>query len=157
MGNNALNGLGIYHVDTGVWEWEDTPDDVSGSNWGFDENLGVLVGTGKRYTPYGYYFYKYAAVATSVAEVNTNGFEVSQNFPNPFTSETEIALTSAIAGKIQMNIYNTLGELIQEKQIEVNPGVNRFSVFANDMPAGVFTYSIESAFGIVNKQMVVIK
>lgn len=59
MGGTSLSGLGIYHVDTGVWEWDPVPPAVAGSAWGFDENIGVLVGIGKRYQPYGYYFWKY--------------------------------------------------------------------------------------------------
>lgn len=52
-------GLGIYHVDTRVWEWEAVPPNVGGSLWGFDENLGALVGLGKRQATYAYYLYQY--------------------------------------------------------------------------------------------------
>ncbi len=55
----SLQGLGIYHVDTGVWEWEPVPANVVGSLWSFDESLGVVVGMGKRVPPYAYYLYHY--------------------------------------------------------------------------------------------------
>lgn len=55
----SLQGLGIYHVDTGVWEWEPVPANVVGSLWSFDESLGVIVGMGKRVPPYAYYLYHY--------------------------------------------------------------------------------------------------
>jgi hypothetical protein len=55
----SLVGLGIYHVDTGVWEWEDTPPEVAASLYGFDEHTGVLVGMGKRSQPFATYLYKY--------------------------------------------------------------------------------------------------
>jgi len=54
-----LVGLGIFHVDTGVWEWEDTPPEVAASLYGFDEHTGLLVGMGKRSEPYASYLYKY--------------------------------------------------------------------------------------------------
>jgi hypothetical protein len=59
MGGPGMVGLGIYHVDNGVWEWEDVPAAVSSSLFGFDENIGALVGMGNRAAPLGYYIYKY--------------------------------------------------------------------------------------------------
>lgn len=60
MGATPLSGLGIFHVDSSTWEWETAvPPAVMGSVWGFDENLGVLVGVGKRIRPYAYYIWKY--------------------------------------------------------------------------------------------------
>jgi hypothetical protein len=59
MGGSPLRGLGIYHVDTGQWDWEDVPSAVIGSAWGFDESIGALVGVGKRSPPYGTFLYKY--------------------------------------------------------------------------------------------------
>ena len=55
----SVQGLGIYHVDSAVWEWEPVPANVVGSLWSFDEGLGVLVGMGKRVSPYAYYLYQY--------------------------------------------------------------------------------------------------
>jgi hypothetical protein len=59
MGGEPIAGLGIYHVDSGQWEWESVPPAVIGSAWGFDENLGVFVGIGKRSQPYAYFLWKY--------------------------------------------------------------------------------------------------
>src|SRR5262249_40547893 len=46
MGISSLKGLGIFHVDTGQWEWEAVPPAVFGSVWGFDQNAGALIGIG---------------------------------------------------------------------------------------------------------------
>jgi hypothetical protein len=59
MGLSALNGLGIYHVDTGRWEWEASPAAVIGGVWGFDEATGAMIGIGKRSQPFAYFLYKY--------------------------------------------------------------------------------------------------
>lgn len=61
MGSSPLKGLGIYHVDTGRWEWEAVPAAVAGSVWGFDEAAGALIGIGKRSPPFAYFLYKYTA------------------------------------------------------------------------------------------------
>jgi hypothetical protein len=59
MGTGPLAGLGIYHVDTGQWEWEAAPAAAYGSVWGFDENLGAMIGIGQRIWGTHYYLYKY--------------------------------------------------------------------------------------------------
>jgi hypothetical protein len=59
MGASPLTGLGIYHVDTGQWEWEAVPAAAFGSVWGFDQNAGALIGIGKRVSPSAYFLYKY--------------------------------------------------------------------------------------------------
>jgi hypothetical protein len=59
MGTGPLAGLGIYHVDTGQWEWEAVPAAAYGSVWGFDENLGAMIGIGQRIWGTHYYLYKY--------------------------------------------------------------------------------------------------
>jgi hypothetical protein len=58
MGGLPLNGLGLYWVDTDVWEWESVPAEVMGGVWGFDEHAGALVGVGKHVPPYAYFLYK---------------------------------------------------------------------------------------------------
>jgi hypothetical protein len=60
MGQTPIQGLGIYHVDTGRWEWEAVPQAVFGSVWGFDETAGAMIGIGKRQEPFAYFLYKYA-------------------------------------------------------------------------------------------------
>ena len=64
MGQTTLSGLGVYAVDAGTWTWESVPQGVMGSAWGFDENLGALVGVGKREQPFAYYIYKYGPGGT---------------------------------------------------------------------------------------------
>jgi hypothetical protein len=59
MGQSPILGLGIYHVDTGQWEWEAVPSTVMGSVWGFDEATGAMIGVGKRSEPFAYFLYKY--------------------------------------------------------------------------------------------------
>jgi hypothetical protein len=59
MGQSTLNGLGVLHVDSAVWEWEAVPSAVMGSVWGFDEDAGALIGIGKRAQPSAYFLYKY--------------------------------------------------------------------------------------------------
>jgi hypothetical protein len=63
MGQTPIQGLGVFHVDSGKWEWEAVPPVVVASVWGFDELVGAMVGIGKRYEPFAYFIYKYDPTA----------------------------------------------------------------------------------------------
>jgi hypothetical protein len=58
MGQSPIVGLGLYAVDAGTWTWETVPTAVWGSVWGYDEQVGALVGIGKRQSPTAYFLYK---------------------------------------------------------------------------------------------------
>ncbi|MCS7053152.1 MAG: T9SS type A sorting domain-containing protein [Ignavibacterium sp.] len=58
------------------------------------------------------YFYEiYTTGVTSTEGNNENiGFNLNQNFPNPFNSETNISFTIEKAGHVRLKIYNVNGE-----------------------------------------------
>ena len=64
MGTSPIKGLGVYHVDTGQWQWEAVPPTVLGSVWGFDEATGAMIGIGQRTPPFAYFLYKYGSSST---------------------------------------------------------------------------------------------
>jgi hypothetical protein len=55
-------------------------------------------------------------VVTAMEHVDyiPDGFELAQNYPNPFSQSTTISYTLAIPSSVQIRIYNTSGELIHE-------------------------------------------
>ena len=58
MGQSPILGLGLFNVDLVSWTWEPVPSDVWGSVWGFDENIGAMIGIGKRAEGTSYFIYK---------------------------------------------------------------------------------------------------
>jgi flagellar hook assembly protein FlgD len=42
-----------------------------------------------------------------------DGFELTQNFPNPFNPDTRIRFTLPIDGQMSLQIYNTAGQLVR--------------------------------------------
>jgi len=55
-----LLGLGIYHVDTKKWEWEEAPEGVSGNTLAFDATNNVFMFFG-RSASQRFWLYRYRA------------------------------------------------------------------------------------------------
>jgi hypothetical protein len=56
-----LLGLGIYHVDTKKWEWEEAPEGVSGNTLAFDATNNIFMFFGRSAT-HQFWLYRYRAV-----------------------------------------------------------------------------------------------
>jgi len=65
------------------------------------------------------YTYELNAIA-GVENIVNNGILI---MPNPFNGTTQLTIHNTKAGKITVNLYNTLGEQIQQKEIETNGGM----------------------------------
>jgi hypothetical protein len=95
-------------------------------------------------------------------------FALHQNFPNPFNPSTEIFfdIPGSIENgslKIEVNIYNLLGEKISTlyKGI-IEPGNhqlswNGLSDFGNKAPSGIYIYQIKSSKFTASKRMILLK
>ncbi len=72
-----------------------------------------------------------------------NPVDVSQNNPNPFHSETDVALTVNVAGHVTIDLYNALGTKIATPFDEDLPiGSKNVPVDARTLPGGVYRYIV---------------
>ncbi|RMG69258.1 MAG: T9SS C-terminal target domain-containing protein, partial [Calditrichaeota bacterium] len=71
------------------------------------------------------------------------GFELAQNFPNPFNPSTSIQFALPERGHALLQVFNLLGEtvatLVDE---ELSPGEHRIQWDARSMPSGVYFYRL---------------
>lgn len=76
-------------------------------------------------------------------EVEVNDFSLSQNFPNPFNPSTMIRFEIAEKSFVQLKVYDLLGS---EISILVNgersEGIYNELFFADELPSGVYVYSL---------------
>lgn len=87
-----------------------------------------------------------------------SGFELQQNFPNPFNPSTKISFSLAEKGMTVLELFNSLGQssavLINE---ELQPGSYEYTLDASHLPAGAYFYSLTSGSGRIVKKMVLVK
>lgn len=90
-------------------------------------------------------------------------FELSQNYPNPFNPSTTIAYLVETDGRVNLSIYNLLGqkvrELVNEKKEKGNYSVQWDG--KNDkgerLANGVYFYVLKAGESISSKKMILLK
>ena len=91
------------------------------------------------------------AVAVSALAVTLDapeGLDLKQNFPNPFSSTTEIRYSIPGAGHVLLHVFNTLGMEVQTLVNENQPEGNHLTRFdGSSYPSGQYTYILEFTSG----------
>ena len=85
-------------------------------------------------------------------------FELSQNYPNPFNPSTKIVYTVAEAANINLTVYNILGQ--QVAQLEngfKNVGTYEVTFDAENLPSGLYLYTLETGSTRITKKMTLLK
>jgi len=102
-----------------------------------------------------------SATNTIINERNDNAatvFLLYQNYPNPFNSTTEIAFSISKKMHINLKVYNGQGQnvetLVDEK---LAAGSYSFSFIAQNLPAGIYYYILQSGNEIQTRKMVLMK
>jgi hypothetical protein len=85
-------------------------------------------------------------------------FELSQNIPNPFNSFTSISFSLPYPCRVQLQIYNILGQEISRPVEGLYPvGTSTIRWDASDIPSGIYFYRIVAGDFIETKKMVVVR
>ncbi len=94
---------------------------------------------------------------TNIKEI-PNNFSLSQNYPNPFNPTTTINYALPKATKVQLNIFDALGQkvtiLVDEFQ---NPGYYKIKFDASTLSSGIYFYQIITDEFIMTKKMILLK
>ncbi|MBA2613151.1 MAG: T9SS type A sorting domain-containing protein [Bacteroidetes bacterium] len=86
---------------------------------------------------------------------NSNvSFEV---YPNPTRGETNLKINAVTAGNANVVVFNTLGQIVFSKQIELAVGINTLQLDATNFANGLYTVSVESTNGSMVKKLTVTK
>ena len=90
-------------------------------------------------------------------------FELNQNYPNPFNPSTEIRFSIPVNNKVELRIFNVLGQLVKTLVNDTySPGehIVRWDG-TNDsgskVTSGVYIYQLKSGNLLQNKKMVMVK
>ncbi|MBG0781611.1 MAG: T9SS type A sorting domain-containing protein [Bacteroidales bacterium] len=84
------------------------------------------------------------------------GLEVGQNFPNPFSSETNIQVSLANAGNVNLEVYNITGQKVMNMDYGYKTaGSFTMTIDADELPTGVYFYTVEAGAEKVTRKMIV--
>jgi len=85
-------------------------------------------------------------------------FVLIQNYPNPFNPTTTIKFALPVESRVKINIYNTLGQLVEtllDKEME--SGYHEINFDASRLSSGVYLYQLQAGGYVSIKKMVIIK
>ncbi|MBM4169648.1 MAG: T9SS type A sorting domain-containing protein [Ignavibacteria bacterium] len=114
--------------------------------------------------------YSILASRSSVVSVETQDvpsiplvFAVHQNYPNPFNPSTTIQFDLPGVSDVQLKIFNLMGQEIRGYDYgSLGAGFHRIVWDGRDrqggiVPSGVYIYRLESAFGVMNRRMILVR
>jgi hypothetical protein len=106
-------------------------------------------------------FRKALADLTSAEEIGDGipqGFNLSQNFPNPFNPATRISFTVAKEGVVSLIVYDMLGREVANLLNETKqPGAYTVTWNANGVSSGVYMYRLVAGGQAAMHKMVLVR
>lgn len=93
-------------------------------------------------------------VIIGIESFDVNGFNVSQNSPNPFDASTVINFTCPISGKVGFVVTDVLGRQVYDTSINATAGANTFT-FSTDLASGTYFFSISDGTNTITRKMVI--
>lgn len=96
--------------------------------------------------------------STETAEDQPGGFELFKNYPNPFNPSTTISFSIPEQGLVNINIYNSLGQLVTNLTNQAYSAGNHSVTWqAQGMSSGLYFYTIDYNNQILQGRMTLIK
>jgi len=96
-------------------------------------------------------------ITTDITQNNLvpNSFFLNQNYPNPFNMTTEIIFGLKKECFVQLNIFNSIGEKINNiVNKRMRPGIHKVHFNANGLASGIYYYRISTdEFSSVKKML----
>jgi len=90
-------------------------------------------------------------------EVSIN-YELKQNYPNPFNPTTTISYSIPSDEHVTLKVFNTLGEEVAELVNEIKTaGIYRTDFNAENLPSGIYFYTISAGKYTNTKKLLLIK
>lgn len=91
-------------------------------------------------------------------EFSPENYSLSQNYPNPFNPSTSISFTLAKSTFVTLKIFNILGNEITTLANQVMPsGKHEIKFDANNLPSGVYLYTLTAGNFVDTKKMLMMK
>jgi len=75
--------------------------------------------------------------------------------PNPFNNKAVVSFTSDVTGVMTERITNMLGSVVHLNELNVKLGDNTSTINREDLPAGVYFYSLSTAKNVITKRIVI--
>lgn len=76
-------------------------------------------------------------------------------YPNPLTVKSKINFTSTIGQVVEFSVKNILGKTVYTEKTEAKIGYNSILFNRNNLPQGMYIYSIQTENEMVSKRLII--
>tara|TARA_R110000868_G_scaffold294140_1_gene554735 strand:+ start:101138 stop:104020 length:2883 start_codon:yes stop_codon:yes gene_type:complete len=91
-------------------------------------------------------------------KTNPSEFILSQNYPNPFNPSTNISFNIPNAGKVELSVFNILGQKVHTLVNEnLSAGLHSVTFDATGLTSGVYFYRLTDGINIATQKMLLMK
>ena len=81
-------------------------------------------------------------------------FQVSSNYPNPYTGKTSVDVTLAKAGDVSIEISSAIGQVLSAKTYtSLHSGVNQLTIDGSSLSKGLYFYTVKAGKEAVTRTM----
>ena len=87
------------------------------------------------------------------SNVPIKAFEAFDNYPNPFTTHTNISFLLPESSEVTLTVFDNNGRTILTKQQAFTAGKQTLQINEKLPAAGLYFYRLESQFGVVSGRM----
>jgi hypothetical protein len=84
-----------------------------------------------------------------------SAFSVKQNYPNPFTDQTQLQITVKTAADVNVNMTNLLGEIVWENNYTFGAGIHDVTLTRGNLSSGVYFYNVTAGNETISGKMIV--
>jgi beta-xylosidase len=102
-----------------------------------------------------------STVESGIKDIDQNipeGFNIHENYPNPFNSTTEIRYDVSMAVNVRINVYDITGSHVQTLVNEEKyPGNYTITFDASNLSSGLYLYQMIAEDFVQTRQMMLIK
>ena len=162
-GWTTTNQDSVSHAEAGATTWVYFDVDLALFGGGADTSFMV------HYTVYSALdttvsYSDWVVIYKSITDVDDDnpflpdGFNLAQNFPNPFNPTTTIAFTLPQKSSVRLEIINMLGQIVDLRNLGTLPvGIHEVEFDASKLSSGVYFYRLQTDNASVSKKMMLLK
>jgi hypothetical protein len=93
---------------------------------------------------------------TALRDIDTDKITLSQNFPNPSSTTTDIQFYVQGQHEATVSVYNMLGDVVASKTIKTAVGENTVTINSSELAAGTYMYTLTYKGAKATKRMIVL-
>ncbi len=95
-------------------------------------------------------------LGVGIEEETAANFAVSQNYPNPFSRQTEIMVTLNQNSDVTVNVFNLMGQNAYHMESNnLTAGTYTYYISASDLEPGVYFYAVTAGNKTISKKMII--